>query len=118
MEYRLVAKSKLHELNQEVNFLLGEGWELYGDPSKNFDSFQAFNKSEQKYMQGGCEWYLQALIKPGTLHQYDKHGSLKINGQEWYDRFEDEFLATEKSTINDEDREAVLDAAKKAAGIE
>jgi hypothetical protein len=40
-----------------------------------------------------------------------------VSSQEWYDRFEDEFLATKKSTVSDQDREAVLDAAKKAAGI-
>lgn len=41
-----------------------------------------------------------------------------MTGQEFYDRFEDEFLAAKKPSINDVDRELILDAARCAAGIE
>lgn len=63
------------------------------------------------------------IVNPDDVHIHvcscgQKATTRFMTGQEWYNHFEDEFLATKKPTIGDEDRESVLDAARKASGIE
>lgn len=48
--------------------------------------------------------------------QFDKYGNLKINGEEWYRRFEKELNAPKTAIFFNMSH--ILNAAKRAAGIE
>jgi hypothetical protein len=45
-EYELVARDNLEKLNQRINELIGQGWQLYGSPAVKGD------------------YWAQAMVKP------------------------------------------------------
>lgn len=50
MKYKLIVCTSPHDLETDMNELLADGWEPYGDPILNM-------------RQDGETWYAQALIK-------------------------------------------------------
>lgn len=51
-------------------------------------------------------------------HQFDVHGNLKINGQEWYERFEKELNEYYEQAGADYVPQIVYEAAKRATGLQ
>lgn len=112
----------MSDLDENLAYILAQvrGWK-HDDGVKSIGIYdEALPAIKQAFKEAG---YVPAYIGGGVSNlneeprQYDAYGNLKVNGQEWYDRFIDELDKLEP-TSHTPNRINVVLVAKRASVLE